>query len=399
MKESLTIEKVLAKGVEEVLPSKKAFLDLVKKKKIRVYFGIDPTSPDLHLGHLVPLKKLREFQELGHKTILLIGDFTAQIGDPSGRDTKRKPLNEKEIKRNMENYKDQLSKILDLSKTEIVYNSPWLGKMGLKDILELASCFTVPRLLERDMFQERFKKGKEVWVSEMLYPLLQGYDSVALNVDLEIGATDQKFNMLIGRKLQKIYNKKEKFVLTVPILLGLDGRKMSKTYKNTVNFNDPPEEMFGKIMSLKDELIFDYFLLLTDVQEKEVKEMKKKIKGGKLNPRDAKEKLAFKIVSYFWGEDRAKKAREEFIKVFREKEPPVKIPTFFSPKKSYPILELLIYLNLAKSKSEVKRLIKQGGVKIDKTVIKNPKMVVEIKEGMIIQVGKRKFAKLTFYDK
>ena len=398
MAKKLTIEKVLERGVVEILPDKKSFLNLAKKRKLKIYFGIDPTSPNLHLGHFVPLKKLAEFQQLGHETILLIGDFTAQIGDPSGRDKKREPLTQEQVQRNMKNYKAQLSKVLNLSKTKIAYNSRWLAKMGLKDVLELASHFTVSRLLERDMFQERLKKGQEVWVSEMLYPLLQGYDSVALDVDLEIGATDQKFNMLVGRKLQKIYRKREKFVLTVPLLLGLDGRKMSKTYNNTVNLTDPPNEMFGKIMSLKDELIFEYFRLLTDVPEKEVINMEEAVKEGKLNPRDAKEKLALEIVTFFWGEDKALQAKKEFIKVFREKEIPEDIPNFFSPKTSYPILDLLIYLHLANSKSEAKRLIKQGGVKIDKVVVKDPKIVVEVKEGMVIQVGKRKFARLTYDD-
>ena len=398
MVEKLTIEKVVERGVVEILPDKESFLKLAKKKKLKIYFGIDPTSPKLHLGHFVPLKKLAEFQQLGHETILLIGDFTAQIGDPSGRDKKREPLTQEQVQRNMKNYKSQFSKVLDLSKTKIAYNSQWLTKMGLRDVLELASHFTVSRLLERDMFQERLKKGQEVWVSEMLYPLLQGYDSVALDVDLEIGATDQKFNMLVGRKLQKIYRKREKFVLTVPLLLGLDGRKMSKTYNNTVNLTDPPNEMFGKIMSLKDELIFEYFRLLTNVPEKEVTNMEEAVKEGKLNPRDAKEKLALEIVTFFWGEDKALQAKKEFIKVFREKEIPEDIPTFFSPKTSYPILDLLIYLHLANSKSEAKRLIKQGGVKIDKVVVKDPKIVVEVKEGMVIQVGKRKFARLTYDD-
>ena len=396
MKEKLTIEKVLERGVVEILPDKETFLNLAKKQKLKIYFGIDPTSPNLHLGHFVPLKKLAEFQQLGHETILLIGDFTAQIGDPSGRDKKREPLSQEQVQRNMKNYKPQLSRVLDLSKTKIAYNSKWLAKMGLKDVLELASHFTVPRLLERDMFQERFQRGEEVWVSEILYPLLQGYDSVALDVDLEIGATDQKFNMLVGRKLQKIYQKREKFVLTTPLLLGLDGRKMSKTYNNTVNLTDSSDEMFGKIMSLKDDLIFQYFRLLTDISEKEITNMEKGVEQGKLNPRDAKEKLALEIVTIFWGKEKAQQAKKEFIKVFREKEIPKNIPTFFSPKTSYPILDLLLYLHLAKSKSEAKRLIKQGGVKINKVVVKDPKKVVEVKEGMVIQVGKRKFAKLTY---
>jgi len=399
MSKKLTIEKVLERGVAEILPDKNSFLNLAKRKKLRIYFGIDPTSPNLHLGHFVPLKKLAEFQKLGHETILLIGDFTAQIGDPSGRDKKREPLSPQEVQRNMRGYKKQLSKVLDLSKTKIAYNSKWLKKLGLKDVLELASHFTVSRLLERDMFQERLKKGQEVWVSEMLYPLMQGYDSVALNVDLEIGATDQTFNMLVGRKLQKIYNKKEKYILTVPILLGLDGRKMSKTYQNTVNFNDPPQEMFGKIMSMKDELMFDYYRLCTDLPEEEIQDMEEKVKSGKINPRDVKTKLAFLIVQTFWGEKKAKFAQEEFERVFKNKQVPSQIPKFFCPKTEYLLLDLIFGMRLVPSKSEAKRVIKQGGVKIDGNVIKDPKYPVKVKEGMIVQVGKRKFAKLTFQDK
>ena len=399
MPKKLTIEKVLERGVAEILPDKNSFLNLAKRKKLRIYFGIDPTSPNLHLGHFVPLKKLAEFQKLGHETILLIGDFTAQIGDPSGRDKKREPLSPQEVQRNMRGYRKQLSKVLDLSKTKITYNSKWLKKLGLKDVLELASHFTVSRLLERDMFQERLKKGQEVWVSEMLYPLMQGYDSVALNVDLEIGATDQTFNMLVGRKLQKIYNKKEKYILTVPILLGLDGRKMSKTYQNTVNFNDPPQEMFGKIMSMKDELMFDYYRLCTDLPEEEIQDMEEKVKSGKINPRDVKTKLAFLIVQTFWGEKKAKFAQEEFERVFKNKQVPSQIPKFFCPKTEYLLLDLIFGMRLVPSKSEAKRVIKQGGVKIDGNVIKDPKYPVKVKEGMIVQVGKRKFAKLTFQDK
>jgi len=399
MSKKLTIEKVLERGVAEILPDKNSFLNLAKRKKLRIYFGIDPTSPNLHLGHFVPLKKLAEFQKLGHETILLIGDFTAQIGDPSGRDKKREPLSPQEVQRNMRGYRKQLSKVLDLSKTKIAYNSKWLKKLGLKDVLELASHFTVSRLLERDMFQERLKKGQEVWVSEMLYPLMQGYDSVALNVDLEIGATDQTFNMLVGRKLQKIYNKKEKYILTVPILLGLDGRKMSKTYQNTVNFNDPPQEMFGKIMSMKDELMFDYYRLCTDLPEEEIQDMEEKVKSGKINPRDVKTKLAFLIVQTFWGEKKAKFAQEEFERVFKNKQVPSQIPKFFCPKTEYLLLDLIFGMRLVPSKSEAKRVIKQGGVKIDGNVIKDPKYPVKVKEGMIVQVGKRKFAKLTFQDK
>jgi tyrosyl-tRNA synthetase len=394
------IEEVLSRGVAQVLPSRKGLANLMKRKKIRLYFGVDPTSPNLHLGHSIPLRKLREFQELGHEVIFLVGDFTAQIGDPSERDKKRKPLSPEQIRENMATYKKQASKILDLSQAKIAYNSKWLSKMDLKQFLGLASHFTISRLLERDMFERRLKKGGEVWLNEIFYPLMQGYDSVALNVDLEIGSTDQTFNMLVGRKLQRIYNQKEKFVLTTPMLLGADGRKMSKSYHNTINLEDLPNDMFGKIMSLKDDLIGEYFELCTNLPLSEIQEMRKKLKSKKVNPRDLKERLAFEIVSLYYNRTKAERAKREFERVFKEKKLPSDIPLYFSPKKRYPVLELLVYLNLASSKSEAKRLILQKGVRVkvkDKIFkIENPREEVEIKEGMIVQVGKRKFAQLTY---
>ena len=397
------IEELLTRGVVEVLPSRAKLADLLQKKKIKIYFGVDPTSPNLHLGHSIPLRKLRQFQELGHKVIFLVGDFTAQIGDPSGRDKKREPLSKKQIQDNMARYSEQAAKILDISKAEIHYNSEWLSKMGLSKIIQLASHFTVSRLLERDMFQERMKRNQEVWLSEILYPIMQGYDSVALNVDLEIGSTDQTFNMLVGRKLQRIYNKKEKFVLTTPLLLGVDGRKMSKSYGNTINLNDSPNEMFGKIMSLRDELMIDYFKLCTDLSLKEIDDIEKSLKSSKVNPRDIKERLAYEIVDMYWGKTKAEQAKKEFQRVFQKKENPQDAPLFYAPKKIYPILELLTYLGLAKSKSEAKRLIQEGAVVIQaknqELIIKDWKKEIKIQEGMIIRVGRRRFARLTFQDK
>ena len=397
------IEELLTRGVVEVLPSRAKLADLLQKKKIKIYFGVDPTSPNLHLGHSIPLRKLRQFQELGHKVIFLVGDFTAQIGDPSGRDKKREPLSKKQIQDNMARYSEQAAKILDISKAEIHYNSEWLAKMGLQEIIQLASHFTVSRLLERDMFQERMKHSQEVWLSEILYPIMQGYDSVALNVDLEIGSTDQTFNMLVGRKLQRIYNKKEKFVLTTPLLLGTDGRKMSKSYGNTINLDDSPNEMFGKIMSLKDELMIDYFKLCTDLSLKEIDDIEKSLKSSKVNPRDIKERLAYEIVDMYWGKTKAEQARKEFERVFQKKENPQDISLFYAPKKIYPILGLLVYLGLAKSKSEAKRLIQEGAVVIkaknQELIVKDWKKEIKIQEGMVIRVGKRRFARLTFQDK
>lgn len=388
------IEEVLTKGVEKILPSKEGLKDLMRRRKIRLYLGIDPTSPQLHLGHAIPLRKLREFQELGHEVILLFGTFTAQIGDPSGRDEKRKPLTLSQIKKNMATYKEQASKILDLSKIKIKYNGDWLTKLTFPDLIKLASHFTTSRLLERDMFQRRLKRGGEVWLNELLYPLMQGYDSVAMDVDLEIGASDQLFNMLVGRKLQRIFNKKEKFVLTTPMLVGLDGRKMSKTYGNTVNILDSPNEMYGKLMSLKDDLIIDYFKLCTDLPLAEISEIEKKLKRREINPKEAKAKLAKEIVKIYHGEKAAKEAEKEFERVFKEKKLPEKIPQMEIKEKKLNILDLLVKTKLTSSKSEAKRLIFQKGVKINGELKKDWKENLEIKKGMIIQVGKRKFLKI-----
>lgn len=388
------IEEVLTKGVGTILPSKESLKETLKKKKIRLYLGVDPTSPKLHLGHTVPLRKLKEFQELGHEAILLFGTFTAQIGDPSDRDEARKPLNPNQVRENMATYKSQASKILDFSKIKIKFNDDWLTKLNFKDVIKLASNFTVSRLLERDMFQKRLKEGKEVWVNEFLYPLLQGYDSVAMNVDLEIGATDQTFNILVGRKLQEIYNKKEKFVLTTPMLIGLDGRKMSKTYNNTVNLTDSSSDMYGKIMSLKDDLIVHYFQLTTSLPLKEIKEIECSLKNKKINPIEAKTRLAKEIVMTFHGKKEAFLAEKEFNKIFRNKGLPSSIPEKKIKNKKIGILDLLVEAGLAFSKSEAKRMILQKGVKIDSIVQERWDKVVEIKKGEIIQVGKRKFVKL-----
>jgi tyrosyl-tRNA synthetase len=394
MQKSLKVEQILTRGVEKILPDRKGLSRLMEKKKIRLYLGIDPTSPNLHLGHAIPLRKLREFQELGHEVILLFGTFTAQIGDPSERTEERKPLTLAQIRKNMKTYKTQAAKILDISKTKIKGNADWLSKLTFKDLAKLASHFTVSRLLERDMFQKRLKKGGEVWVSEFFYPLMQGYDSVAMNVDLELGSNDQLFNMLVGRKLQRIYNKKEKFILTTPMLIGLDGREMSQSFGNTVNITDPPSEMYGKLMSLKDELILQYFTLCTNIADKEINEIKKALKAGKMNPRDAKAKLAKEVVKIYHGEKKAKIAEKEFVKVFKERSLPSKIPEVKISEKRKNILDILTKIKLASSKSEAKRLVLQGGVKIDGKVQKDWKKDIKTKKGMVIQVGRRRFVKI-----
>ncbi|MCP6718383.1 MAG: tyrosine--tRNA ligase [Patescibacteria group bacterium] len=394
MNQDKRINQVLTKGTEQVLPNKKGLTDLMKKQKIRLYFGIDPTSPNIHIGHAVPLRKLRDFQELGHEVILLFGTFTAQIGDPSGKDKKREPLTLKQVKKNIATYKKQASKVLDMSKTKIKQNHVWLEKLKFDDLVKIGSHFTTSRLLERNMFQNRLKKGQEVWLNELFYPLMQGYDSVAMNIDLEIGGTDQLFNMLVGRKLQRIYNKKEKYVLTIPMLTGLDGREMSKTHSNFVNLTDTPNDMFGKIMSLKDELIIHYFELCTNLDLVEIEEMEKELKEKIINPRDIKAKLAKEIVKIYYDEKLAEKAEKEFNKVFKEKKLPSEIKKVRILEKEIDILNLLVKAKLVLSKAEAKRLIEQNAVAIDSVLKTDWQEKIKIKRGMIIKVGKRRFAQI-----
>src|SRR3989344_2554903 len=281
------IKRLLERQVSEVLPDKKGLESLLRKKKIRLYLGVDPTSPNLHLGHAVVLRKLRQFQELGHEVILLFGTFTARIGDPSGKDKARQPLSEKEIRENIRTYQKQAGLILDLKRLSVKKNHEWLGKLSASEVQELASHITAARLWERDMFQERKKRGQAVWMHELLYPLLQGYDSVALDVDLEVGGTDQTFNMLVGRDLQRAYHHKEKYILTTPLLLGPDGRKMSKSLGNSINLLDKANEMYGKIMTVRDDLMPQYFELCTDISKEEVRALEKDFP-----PRDVKARLA-----------------------------------------------------------------------------------------------------------
>jgi tyrosyl-tRNA synthetase len=382
------IDEVLSRGVEQILPKKEDLKKLMQKRRIRLYLGIDPTAPKLHLGHSITLRKLQEFADLGHEAILVIGTGTVLAGDPSLRLEARPLMTEKEVMKNIKTWKRQVSKILDFSKVKIKYNGDWLLKLKLLDIIKIASQISAVKLFQREMFQRRIKMGQTVLAHETLYPLLQGYDSVFLDVDLEIGGTDQTFNMLIGRELMQKMKKKEKFVLTCPMILGIDGRPMSKTTGNCIWIEDPPNQMFGKIMSIPDSLISDYFELLTRVPLSEIAEIKK------LNPRDAKARLAKEIVQIYYGKEKAVRAEKEFNRIFKEKKLPFKIPTIKIEKGKINILDLLFKTKLASSKSEAKRLILQKGVKIDGKVQNDWRKIVEIKKGMIIQVGKRKFLKL-----
>jgi len=388
------IGEVLSRNVEEVLPDKNQLKRLMQKKRVRLYLGIDPTGSRLHLGHTITLRKLQEFADLGHEAILVIGTGTVLAGDPSLRVEARPRISQAEIDKNIETWKSQAGKILDFSKVKIRYNGEWLLKLGLKEIINIASNISAVKLFQREMFQRRVKKGDTVWAHETLYPLLQGYDSVALDTDLEIGGADQVFNMLIGRELQKKMRGREKFVLTCPMLLGIDGKQMSKSSGNCVWIEDNPDQMFGKIMSIPDDLIVPYFKFLTAFPSGEIQERKKKVGKGEINPKDLKKELAFEIVRMYHSLREAERAQEEFSRVFKEKKLPAKIPEVSLKEKNLNILDLLVKIKLASSKSEAKRLILQGGVKINEKIEGDWRKVVVIKKGLIVQVGKRKFVRI-----
>ncbi len=392
---SKKIEEILTRGVEEIIERESFVRRLNSGKKLRIKFGIDPTAPDIHLGHTVPLRKLKQFQELGHKIVLIIGDFTATIGDPSGRSEIRKPLTKKDVANNLKKYLVQAGKIIDIKKTEIHYNGKWFVKEGIIPILELSRAGSIQQVLRRADFRKRIDEGKDISLLEILYPLFQGYDSVKVKADAEIGGTDQKFNLLMGRRVQRYYKMPEQDIMTVSLLEGIDGvKKMSKSYGNYVAVDDAPNDMFNKIMRLPDNLIIKYFLLLTDVSEKEIEKMKSDIKTDGLNPRDAKSRLAREIISFYHGATAAKKAEDEFNKVFKKKELPSKMPTVNISQKNIGILDLLIKTKLAPSKSEARRLVIQNGVKINGKIENDWQKIIEVKKGMSIQAGKRKFVKI-----
>lgn len=396
---SKKIEEILSRGVENIYPSRKELeATLASGKKLRIYCGIDPTGK-LHIGHGAVLGKLRQFQDLGHEIIVLIGDFTATIGDPTGKNNTRKPLTRKQVLANAKDYKKQIGKILDFNKSNVrfLYNEKWTNKLKPIDLLSIASNFTVARLLERDMFQKRIEAGDDIHVHEFLYPILQAYDSVSMDVDMEIGGNDQTFNMLAGRTLMKKMNNKEKFVLTTKLLVDPAGKKMGKTEGNMINLDDSPNEMFGKIMSWPDSLIGLGFEICTKVSMQDLTEIKNELTND-TNPRDTKARLAKEIVKIYHGEKEAGVAEEEFNKVFRNKELPTDILVFETPKNPYPILDLLFDTKLASSKNEAKRLIEGGGVEVQmgdkKERIVDWKKEVDLEDGMIIKVGNRKFIKI-----
>jgi len=376
------IDEVLTRSVKEVLPDKDALAKLMQKKKIKIYLGIDPSNPQIHLGNAVALRKLRQFQDLGHKVILLIGDFTGMIGDPTDKSAARKKLTKEEVEQNANTYKEQAAKILrfeDPNPAEVKFNSKWLGKLSSADWIELISNLTSQQLEERDMFVARKKEGKPIFMHEMIYPIMQGYDSVIMAVDLEIGGTDQTFNMLVGRHLMKTLKNKEKFVLTVPLLIGTDGQKMGKSTGNFIPIDDKPADMFGKIMSIRDDLLQQYFELCTDIDPKSV---------DLTRPLLAKKKLAFEIVKIYHGEKAAKAAEEKFESVHQKGALPKNLD--ISVNEDISVIDAVS--TLVSSKSQAKRLIDQGAVEIDGQVVKEGK--THTKKGQVLKVGKKTYAKV-----
>jgi len=394
---------VLTRGVAEVLPNKNDLAKLMGERRIRLYLGIDPTGAFLHLGHAVVLKKLQQFAELGHEVILLVGNGTVKIGDPTGRDASRPMLTEEEINENFKNWKKQASKILDFNKIEIRRNGDWLDKLTYVDMVKLLAKTTVQQLIERDMFQERIKKGLPIHGHEILYPMLQGYDSVVMDVDLEIGGTDQTFNMMMGRTLQKIYNNKEKWVLTTPLINGTDGRKMSKSFNNYVSLTDDPINMYGKMMSMADEMITEYFKILTEVPMDEIEEMEKAMQAGE-NPMTFKKRLALTITENLHSQEDAKKAEEHFEKTVQRREIPNQIPEL--PVITTETMSLISLASIAKpseSKNQIRRLIQGGGTTVffkdgnDKKIT-DPNETLGVATIDKIKVGKRDYFKIKSKD-
>ena len=392
MKESLELIK---RGIDEVLTVEDLVSKLKSKKQLTVKVGFDPTAPDLHLGHTVILNKMRHFQDLGHKVVFLIGDFTGRIGDPSGKNKTRPSLDKEELEKNAKTYSDQVFKILNKDLTDIRFNSEWCEDLGADGIIGLASKYNLGRMLERDDFSKRYKANQQIAIHEFLYPLIQAYDSIALNADVEMGGTDQKFNLLVGRELQRAFDQEPQVCITLPILEGLDGtNKMSKSLDNYVGINEDPDEMFGKIMSISDDLMWRWFELLSFRPINEVNELKKEVKSG-MNPRDTKILLAEEIIERFHSKEDAENAKNTFLDRFQKGAKPKDIETFsISLDDDIAIGNLLKESGLVQSTSEAMRLVKQGAVKINDEKIDDPKLSIEKNQELLVQVGKRRFLKI-----
>lgn len=390
-----TVDTLLSRGVAEILPSRESLKELLSTKKIRVYLGIDPTGAFLTLGHSVGLRKLQQFADLGHDVILLIGNGTVKIGDPTGRDSTRPMLTDEVIEENFQNWQSQASKILDFSKIKIMRNGDWLDKLTYSDMVKLMAQTTVQQLIERDMFQERIKKGLPIFGHEIMYPLLQGYDSVVMDVDLEIGGTDQTFNMMMGRHLQKVYNNREKWVLTTPIINGTDGRKMSKSFGNFVALTDEPNEMYGKLMSIADDMIIEYFTVLTDEPEESINDMASALAAG-TNPMEFKKKLAKTITEMYHSAADASQAEAHFEKTVQNKEMPDDVPTITFVSDKAPLLEVLQDCLPSESKSNLRRLVEQRAVELLPAGEKpsDPLAKINLTQVEAVRIGKRRYFRI-----
>ena len=393
--------KVIRRGTVEIIPEEE-LIDKLKqsiqeKRPMRIKQGFDPTAPDIHLGHTVCLRKLRQFQELGHQVILIIGDYTGMVGDPSGRSETRPQLTQEEIERNAQTYQEQFFKVIDETKTEVHRNGEWFSKMSFQEIMHLASNFTVARMLERDDFSNRYKEQIPISIHELFYPLMQAYDSVMIKADVEIGATEQKFNLLAGRQIQEIYGQKPQVVLTMPVLVGTDGQqRMSKSLGNYIGVAEPPGEIFGKIMSISDEMIYDYFELVTDVGADELAKVRKELEEKKTNPMILKKRLGKEIVRMYWSADEAEKALQGFERVFSKRELPEEIPVkhLEHDQADMWVGHYLVEAGCAKSTSEVKRLIKQGGLYIDNERVIDENLKIPVAGEKLVRLGKRRFFKI-----
>jgi tyrosyl-tRNA synthetase len=393
--------KIIKRGTSEII-NEKEFPQILEKciktgRPLRVKAGFDPTAPDLHLGHTVLLQKMKQFQDLGHEVLFLIGDFTGMIGDPTGKSATRKHLTREEVNENAKTYLDQVNKILDKDKTTVMFNSEWMNKFDAADMIELAARYTVARMLERDDFENRLAKNLPISIHELLYPLIQGYDSVAMKADIELGGTDQKFNLLVGRDLQRAYDQEPQTIITMPLLEGTDGsNKMSKSLGNSIDLQSPPNEMFGKIMSISDDLMWRYYELLSEIDEAEIEQIRQQAETGKMNPKDAKVKLAGELVTRYHSADLAEKATHEFNSVFSNKNNPEDIPTIKTwGAESKGICNILSENALTASSSEARRLIQQGAVSIDGVKVNDVKHELNGNQEYLIKVGKKRFLKIS----
>lgn len=390
---------LIRQGTVEIIPEDELIRKIEKsnkeKKPLNIKLGCDPSRPDLHIGHSIVLNKLRQFQHLGHNAILIVGDYTGMIGDPSGKKKTRPQLTFEETRKYGETYFTQAGKILDITKSKILYNSEWLSKLDLKELISLLSKFTVQRILERDDFTKRLDEQTEISLHELLYPIMQGYDSLAIDADIELGGTDQKFNNLVGRDVQRRFGKEQQVVIIMPLLEGTDGyEKMSKSLDNAIGISDEPKDIFGKTMSIPDTLIYKYFELTTAVSPDELIQIKKDLQGSTVNPRDLKRKLGFELVSLYYDKATAERTIEEFDKIFIKKEIPDEIPEVKIIEETVKLTDFMTNSKLSESKTAARKLIEQGAVSIDGNKVTDVNLIIDLQDGMVFKVGKRKFLKV-----